>query len=312
MAFWQKQASKHGWTAVEFGSERIAVAEVARRGDGPPQVRVCDSFAREGGELDALKRLKQVRRFAHARCTTLLWHGQYQLLQIDAPDNARDLPHEELREAMRWRIKEMVDYPIENAGVDVIDIPAPGSRKPQIWVAVASHDVLVPRVHLFQDAKLSLAAIDIPEMAQRNLATLFEERNRGLALAAFDDKGGRLTISYQGELFMTRHIDVGAPELTGPQAESLHERVLLDIQRSLDNFDRNYSAIPLTRLMIGPLPGGEAFVNYLGMNLSLPVAMVDLGDVLDLGAVPRLADTAAQADAWLALGAALRDGPGAE
>ncbi|MDX9741158.1 MAG: agglutinin biogenesis protein MshI [Gammaproteobacteria bacterium] len=311
MAFWQKQASEDSWTAVMFGSDRIVIAEIAQRGDGLPQVRTCDSFVREGGELDALKRLKHARHLAHARCTTLLWHGQYQLLQIDAPDNARDLPHEELREAMRWRIKEMVDYPIENAGVDVIDIPAPGSRNPQMWVVVASHDVLVPRVHLFQDAKLSLAAIDIPEMAQRNLATLFEEPNRGLALAAFDDKGGRLTISYKGELFMTRHIDVGAPELTGPQAESLHERVLLDIQRSLDNFDRNYSAIPLTRLMIGPLPGGEAFVNYLGMNLSLPVAMVNLADVLDIGAVPQLADIAVQADAWLALGAALRDRPGA-
>ncbi len=312
MAFWQKQTSDDSWTAVVFGSDRLVVAEIARRRDGPPQVRACERFAREGGELDALKRLKQARRLTSARCTTLLWHGQYQLLQIDAPDNARDLPHEELREAMRWRIKEMVDYPIENAGVDVIDIPAPGSRNPQMWVVVSSHDVLVPRVHLFQDAKLSLAAIDIPEMAQRNLATLFEEPNRGLALAAFDDKGGRLTISYQGELFMTRHIDVGAPELTGPQAESLHERVLLDIQRSLDNFDRNYSAIPLTRLMIGPLPGGEPFVDYLGMNLSLPVAMVDLADVLDIGTVPQLADVAMQADAWLALGAALRDGSGAD
>lgn len=311
MAFWQKQASEDSWTAVMFGSDRIVIAEIAQRGDGPPQVRTCDSFAREGSELDALKRLKNARRLARTRCTTLLWHGQYQLLQIDAPDNARDLPHEELREAMRWRVKEMVDYSIENAGVDVIDIPAPGSRNPQMWVVVASHEVLVPRVHLFQDAKAPLDAIDIPEMAQRNLATLLEEPNRGLALAAFDEKGGRLTISYQGELFMTRHIDVGAPELAGPQAESLHERVLLDIQRSLDNFDRNYSAIPLTRLMIGPLPGGEAFVNYLGMNLSLPVAMVDLAATLDIGAVPQLADVAAQADAWLALGAALRDRPGA-
>jgi MSHA biogenesis protein MshI len=310
MAFGKKQASENGWTAVVFGADRVVVASVVPQRDGPPQVRACDSFARDGSDLDALKRLKSTRHLAHARCTTLLWHGQYQLLQIDAPDNARDLPREELREALRWRIKEMVDYPVENAGVDVIDIPAPGSRNAQMWVVVASHDVLVPRVHLFQDAKVSLEAIDIPELAQRNLASLFEEPNRGLALAAFDEKGGRLTISYQGELFMTRHIDVGARELVGAQAESLHERVLLDIQRSLDNFDRNYSAIPLTRLMIGPLPGGEAFVNYLGMNLSLPVGMVNLADVLDIGAVPQLADSAVQADGWLALGAALRDRPG--
>jgi MSHA biogenesis protein MshI len=307
MTFWQKQASVDGWTAVVFGVDRVAVAEVALRRDARPLVRACDSFAREGNELDALKRLKNAKRLARNRCTTLLWHGQYQLLQIDAPDNAKEIPREELRETLRWRVKEMVDFPVDRAGIDIIDIPVPGGRTPQFWVVAASHDVLVPRVHLFQDAKISLDAIDVPELAQRNLAALFEDPNRGLALVSFDSKGGVLTISYQGELFMTRHIDVSGPELVGPDAGTLHERVLLDIQRSLDNFDRNYSSITLTRLLVGPLPGGEPFVSYLANNLSLPVANANLADVLDIEATPRLAETAAQAESWLALGAALRE-----
>ncbi len=307
MAFWQKQAEADGWTSIVFGVDRIAIADVAYRRDERPLVRACDSFAREGSELDALKRLKNAKRLARNRCTTLLWHGQYQLLQVDAPDGAKDMPREELREVLRWRVKEMVDFPVDRASIDILDIPAPGSRTPQLWVVVASHDILQPRVHLFQDAKTPLAAIDVPELAQRNLAALFEDPNRGLALVSFDNKGGVLTISFQGELFMTRHIDVSGPELVGPQAETLHERVLLDIQRSLDNFDRNYSSVPLTRLLVGPLPGGEAFVEYLRTNLSLPVASANLADVLDIEATPRLAETAAQAESWLALGAALRE-----
>ncbi|MCX8018228.1 MAG: hypothetical protein N2690_10060, partial [Rhodocyclaceae bacterium] len=163
------------------------------------------------------------------------------------------------------------------------------------------------RIWAFQDAKVPLAAIDIPELAQRNLAALFEEANRGLALVSFDAEGGLLTISFQGELSVTRHIDVGASELVGAQTESLHERVLLDIQRTLDNFDRNYSAIPLNRLKIGPLPGGEAFLAYLAANLSLPVARAELAEVLEIDAVPQLSDATQQAQAWLALGAALRE-----
>lgn len=311
MAFWQKQAGDgDGWTAVVFGTDRIAVAAVERRAGARPRVRACDSFAREGSELDALKRLKNAKRLARTRCATLLWHGQYQLLQVDAPDNAGDLPREELREALRWRVKEMLSFPVDQAGIDVLDIPSAGHRASQLWVVAASHDVLRPRVHLFQDAKARLDAIDIPELAQRNLSALFEEPNRGLALVAFDNRetgGGRLTISYQGELFMTRHIDVSGPELSAPHAEAMHERVLLDIQRSLDNFDRNFSAIPLTRLLVGPLPGGDAFVEYLSANLSLPVARANLADVLDIEATPGLAETAAQAEGWLALGAALRE-----
>ncbi|MDP1652917.1 MAG: hypothetical protein Q8L56_09370 [Rhodocyclaceae bacterium] len=307
MAYWGKTASGDAWTSVIFGTDRVTVAEIVRQDGAKPQVRACDGFAREGSDLDALKRLKKSGRLTQTRCTTLLQEGQYQLLQIDAPGNAQDMPREELRESLRWRVKEMVDFPVERAGIDLLDIPAMGNRTPQLWVVVASHDVLQPRIRQFQDAKVTLEAIDIPELAQRNLAGLFEEPNRGLALVAFDDQGGRLTVTYQGELHMTRHLDAGRAELTGAAAQAQHERVLLDIQRSLDNFDRNFSTINLNRLLVGPLPNGEAFIDYLRGNLSLPVATANLADALDFAATPQLADAAAQADAWLAIGAALRE-----
>jgi len=308
MAFWGKKASESGWTAVVLGADRISVACVTRCTDAQPRVRSCDSFAREGSDLDSLKRLTNDQRLARNHCTTLLAQGQYQFLQVDTPDNLpRDAPPAEVRETLRWRIKEMVDFPIDQAGIDILPIPPQSGRTPQLWVVAASHGVLQPRVHLFQDAKVPLEAIDVPELAQRNLAGLFEETNRGLALASFSDTEGQLTITYQGELFMTRHLDVSAQELVRPEAGGLHERVLLDIQRSLDNFDRNFSSIPLTHLLVGPLPGGEIFVDYLRNNLSLPVASANLADVLDIAAVPGLQEVAAQAVAWLALGAALRE-----
>lgn len=307
MAFGENKASGDAWTAVVFGADRVTIAEVARQSEGRPRLRSCESFAREGGASDILKRLKNAGRLARNRRTTLLDEGQYQLLQVDLPANAADLPRAELRESLRWRIKEMVDFAVERAGIDLLDIPAAGNRTPQLWVAVASHDVLQPCIRQFQDAKVGLAAIDIPELALRNLAGLFEEANRGLALLSCNRHGGRLTVTYRGELYMTRHIEVGCAELTGADAGTLYERVLLDIQRSLDNFDRNYSAISLSRLLVGPLPAGEAFIDYLRANLSLPVASANLAEVMDLAQAPELASPAAQAEAWLALGAALRD-----
>ncbi len=307
MAFGENKASGDAWTAVVFGADRVTVAEIARQSAGRPLVRSCESFAREGSVLDILKRLKNARRLARNRCTTLLDEGQYQLLQVDLPGNAADLPRDELRESLRWRVKEMVDFAVERAGIDLLEIPAAGNRSPQLWVVVASHDVLQPRIREFQDARVGLAAIDIPELAQRNLAGLFEEAHRGLALLSCDRRGGRLTVTYGGELYMTRYIEVGVAELAEADAGRLYERVLLDIQRSLDNFDRNYSAISLSRLLVGPLPGGEAFVAYLRANLSLPVASANLADVMDLAQAPELAKPAVQADAWLALGAALRE-----
>jgi len=290
---------------VIFSPGRIDIASVLRRADAKPLVSEWDSFAVDGEELGALKRLRSRLR---GRCTTLLHHGQYQMLQVEAPQ----VPVEERKQAVRWRVKEMVDFPIDQAGVDLIDIPSSegGGRAPQAFAVVANHAALVPRIHLFQDAKVNLKAVDIPELAQRNVAALFEEENRGLALLTFDDDGGRLTFTYQGELYATRHIDVGRKEIADAKGESgggVYERVLLDVQRSLDNFDRNFSFITLTRLLVAPIPGAAAFVEYLKGNLYQPVELLDMTKALDLSAIPALADAERQAEALLAIGAALRD-----
>ena len=303
----RRSLQSDNWTSVIFSPGRIDIAAVRRRTGERPAVSAWESFAVAGTELDALKRL---RSRLHGRCTTLLRHGQYQMLQVEAPQ----VPPDERRQAIRWRVKEMVDFPIEQAGVDVLDIPAAqggggGGRKPQVFAVVAGHGELAPRIHLFQDAKVDLEAIDIPELAQRNVAALFEEENRGLALLAFDDYGGRLTFTYGGELYATRHIEIGRKELAGANDApgGVYERVLLDVQRSLDNFDRNYSFITLKRLLVAPVPGAEAFVAYLKGNLYQPVELLDLAKGMDIGPVPGLAAPERQAEALLAIGAALRD-----
>jgi MSHA biogenesis protein MshI len=299
-----KAAAGDSWTSVLFSPERVDIAEVSRPVGARPAVRGWESFAVAHLNAAALKRLRGKIR---GRCTTLLNHGQYQMLQTDAPV----VPSEEMANALRWRVKDMVDFPVDQAGIEVLPIPSeatPG-RLPQVYVVAASHRVLTPTVRLFQDAGIPLEAIDIPELAQRNVAALFEPEHRGLAMLAFDQLGGRLTFTYEGELYVTRHIEATATELarTGDDAAgSLYERVLLDVQRSLDNFDRNYNAITLSKLLVAPIPGAAGFVDYLKGNLYQPVETLDLAAGLDLGQVPALAEPGRQAEALLAIGAALR------
>lgn len=308
MALGKIKSSNTRWTAVCFDAGRVTIAEI-ERGGAKPVVRACEGYALAGGVAETLKRLRKVHRLSLQRCVTLLTPGQYQLLQTELPGNASSMSREELREALRWRVKEMVDFPIERASVDLLEIPSIGNRPPLAWVVAASHDVLQPIIWQFQEAKIELAAIDIPETAQRNLAGLFEEANRALALLSFERQSSTLVITFRGELYLTRHIDIGAAGLPPSPSDALLERSLLDIQRTLDGFDRNFGGIDVARLIVGPLPEAEAlpFLDYLRGNLSLPVVRANLAEVMDLANTPHLNDPQAQADAWLALGAALRD-----
>lgn len=302
--FRAKAAAGDGWTSVRLPPGRIDIAEVSTSVAGArPAVLGWDSFAVD--RLDAMA-LKRLRGKIRGRCTLLLNHGQYQILQTEAPA----VPREEMADALRWRVKDMVDFPVEQAGIDVLPIPADGApgRAAQIYVVAASHAVLTPTVRLFQDAGIGLDAIDIPELAQRNVAALFESERRGLAMLAFDEQGGRLTFTYGGELYVTRHIEVTATELAraADATGGLYERALLDVQRSMDNFDRNYNAITLSKLLVAPVPGAAGFIDYLKANLYQPVEALDLTAGLDMSKVPAVAAPARQAQALLAIGAALR------
>jgi MSHA biogenesis protein MshI len=299
--FGLKTLAGSDWTSLVFGDRTVQLAHLRRSQGGRPELLGWETYARDGSDLEIVKRLRAGRRLG-GRCTLVLQHGQYQLLQVEAPAVAAG----ELRDAVRWKVKDMVDFPVEDAGIECLP-PVTGTRAGQIYVVAASRGILQSWVRAFQEAKAPLMAIDVADLAQRNIAALFEEKNRGLALLAFDEGGGRLTFNYQGELYFSRRIEVAPAEMAAADSAAIFERVLLDVQRTLDNVDRSYSAITIARLLVSPPPGAAKFVDYLRENLYQPVEAIDLAKQIDLSRVPALANPTAQGQALLAIGAALRE-----
>jgi len=128
-------------------------------------------------------------------------------------------------------------------------------------------------------------------------------------MLSFSDEGGLLTFSAQGELYLSRRIEISLDQLVSALPEmrdQLFERIALELQRSLDHFDRQFSNIPLARLLLAPLPEELGLAAYLAGNLSAPVESANLGDVLDFHEVPELREQAEQTLRWQTLGAALR------
>lgn len=293
--------------AVVPRKQRVDFAHVVR-GSARPELRLLDSAPCNGGEGQALQQARRTHHLQRHRCTTWIEPGAYQAVQVAAPK----VDAAELRAALRWSIKDSLDFPVEQAIVDVLPIPAdgmPAGRDPLALAVAAKRDRLQDRVRAFQSAHVSLSAIDTLEAAQRNIATLFETPGRGIALLGLHDQGGLLTFSRGGELYGLRQIDVNLAALADPeQRAAVFERVGLELQRSLDGFDRQFSQVPLSRLLIAGHPASESFSNFLKDNLYLPVDVADLATVLDLGPGARSMEDVTQQHAWyVPIGLALRD-----
>ena len=307
MRFFRKAKKREGWLALCLQGDGIAAVSMQTAPDIRPQVRQAVFYpGKPGPEL-----LEKLGRELHAHayhCSTVLSAGEYQILLVDAPNVAAD----ELRTAVRWRLKDMLDFHIDDATIDVLDLPVDGGaavRAQHSMFAIAARNSLIEaRQKLFAAARVELAVIDIPEMAQRNIAAMLEPQGRGLAMLSFGEDGGLLTVSYKGELYLTRRIDIALEQLLDPDHERKHasfDRVTLELQRSLDNFERQYSFVNVARLVLAPsaIAGLE---EYLSSNLYMPVDSLDLTTLFDFGRTPDLADKTLQQRFLVPLGAALR------
>ncbi len=295
-----------GWIAVAISNKGVHVAQTRYVG-ARPQVTKCAFYPLAEVTAAALEKIRKDAQLDASRCTTLLSPNEYQLLMVDAPN----VPVDELKTAMRWKIKDSLNYHVDDATIDVLQIPTNkygGDRPQSLYAVAASNETIRKRVALFEKARIELNVIDIPELAQRNIAALFETEARGLALLSFGDEGGLLTITCDGELFLARRIDIALGQLQDAD-ENLRQqyldRVELELQRSLDYFDRQFHHIPVSRMLVSA-PESLGLERVLADNLGLPIEHLDLAQGMDIIAVPELADSEYACHALPALGAALR------
>jgi MSHA biogenesis protein MshI len=283
MVWFSKKKARPGWMAISTDTDAIRLAHVHRPALGKPRVDrwgIVKRDEKDGAELQQAAKQYELGRY---RCATLLRPAEYQLLMVDAPS----VPREELKAALRWRVKDLLEYHIDDATMDVLDIPvdkeAPG--KSHYMYAVAAKNAIVQgQIAQFERADIALQVIDIPETAQRNIAELYETANRGVGMLTFDHAGGLFTLSFEGELYLARRLDVTWPQLVAAREDqrlSYFERIGVELQRALDHFERQYRDITLSELLLGPMPEDIGLLAFLRSQLYLPPRQIDLADALE-------------------------------
>jgi len=291
---------------VEAG--QVHALRVARgRGVRP---RVVFSRSQPVGDdlVATLSGLRASLALQKLQCTTVMAQGLSRLLAVEAPKVAP----EELREAVRWRLNELLEYSPEAAVVDTLPmtIDLEGHvHATTLHVVAAERTQVAALAAPFFQAGIPLASIDVVEMAMRNVAALFAEAEAGVAFTWFREGGSGIVFIAHGELCMVRQFDTGAGDAASALATGdlrTLERIELGLQRAIDHFERNFSGVPINQLLLAPFPGAPQLAAHLSAHVSLPVRAVDLSGVLDIAAAPDLADPARANQMLLSLGAALR------
>ncbi len=292
-----RRTTEQGLTAYLRLPGRIVFARVDRRVPIPKLLAAGVVPVRDDNWSAALGALA-----ASGPVSLVLGPADYKLRLLDAPN----VPADELKFAVRWQIQDMLDFHADDATVDVLEVPHPEhlNHARQIFAVAAKDSLLVDETMLASRARLTLSVIDIMETAQRNLAVRLEVPGRALAVFSFIETGSLLTLTLDGELCTARTLGVGLTQMENEGPDGVLERLTLEVQRTLDHFDRQFGGIPVDRLLLAPMPAIDRLRDGLAGNLALPVEVMDLAKVLDVSALPDM--NALPPVCFHAIGAALR------
>ncbi|XOV89044.1 MAG: biogenesis protein MshI [Pseudomonadota bacterium] len=239
----------------------------------------------------AFRRWIQAAGLDNCPCHAVLSPETITLLQVDRPA----VPAAELGEAIRWSIKDSLDYPPGDAVIDCFDVPedALRGRSPLVNVVAVNRRDIIHVVERVKSAGLSLQSIDIPELCLRNLAAEQQEADKAIAMLVIEGERGTMMIFRNGLLYLSRHITCDGGLSKGGVEPSSLAQVCLEIQRSLDYFESQLGQIPPRIILVHAGAATGSLVKAIDANLAL--------------ATRRLGDDLTDAGLLRARGASLRE-----
>ena len=239
MGLWRSKRRAKGLVGVELNPDGIAIA--VRRGTSEDIELVDfrpydDGHAANGERLTrALRPLVARHKLSNYDCNLVLGNGDYSIHLTEAPD----VTPEELAEATRWRIAELITYPVEDVVVEVLALPENLKQfeSPMVYAVVAQNSHMQRLAEAVNESRLTLKRIDIRELALRNLGLFLDPETTGFAVVHVDPDKAHVYIFRDGDLCLAHQCAFEA--LTGPEdLAGQWDALMREVQRSLEYFER--------------------------------------------------------------------------
>ncbi len=278
MFAWLKRANTRRDTAVGLvkHAEGWAIAKVSLQGQQSWQLEAYRWLASSGSVNDDRKSLQLMVKSMGLKgraCHYVLSDEDYQLSLMDSPG----LEGEELVQAMGWQVKDLLPYPVQDAVIDVFDVPQSTAKggKPMVNVVATPKQQVLGIAKEVAYVGLDLQSVDISELALGCVMRMSGAHPRGEALAILHPGQGELLMFAQGQLAMSRKFDLAyQAEVDEPLPT---EQLLLELQRTLDYYERQLGQLPPAKIRLAAKHLHESKLDdSFKQALNTPIELLEL------------------------------------
>lgn len=213
-------------------ADRLAWVELPPGEGGRVLAAGSETVTAPDTALSLFHSLAAQRRWKGACLQLVLPSRDYQLVLVEPPN----VPPEEWRDALRFRVSDLVSMPMSDAALDVFALPddAYRGRQKMAYVAVCQQRVVDAWATAATEAKLALAGVTIPEIALLRLKARLAPGPDSTALVHIADDDTRVMLCQDDQLYLVRQTPFGTAALGQPEQR---EALVLEVQRSMDYYD---------------------------------------------------------------------------
>lgn len=210
----------------------------------------------------------------YGTCSICLPASQYQIVQVDKPN----VPDEELSQALKWQVKDLVPFAPEDMVIDYFYGPGNAMSSPKLNVVCANATLIKPLLAKLQSKKLYLKEITVEEFAFAQLLGYSDDGQ--LLVCQQPNQDVSILIVKQGKVFFYRRLR-GLAQIGMRTEDELSFGVIdslsLEIQRSTDFFERQLKQAPIKSIKVMLPIKHEAFLaRKLAENTTAPVELLSM------------------------------------
>ncbi len=261
-----------GRVGLAVGPDGLAIAMVNDQG----AVEYCQFHDPQGDSSQLLAEMVDEKGWESLPCSVVLHPVYYQLLLTEKPPVEGD----EMQSAVRWKVKEFLDFPVEEAAVAHFLLPedAYRGRQKMLYAAALRKTTLQSLIGPIEASGLKVDCIEIAELAMHNLISRLPQEGGGIAVVQLHEGEGYINLVEDGAIYLTRRLDIGLDKFNaGVDNTRFFDSLFLEIQRSLDYYESQLGKGIITRLFYSPgLPNTAPIGDFLSQQLGLNVAPLEL------------------------------------
>ena len=281
-----KAKSDNASTAgIAISSEGIALAIIGHNKLGPiiqhAQFYPCTSSEHNS----RLTELASQFHLSDISCNLVLSPSEYQLSQVDAPE----VPKQELQAALYWQVKDLIDFHIDDAVIDHIELPNnSASGKKQLLIVASRQSTIQSHVDLLQSSNCNLATIDVAVQATRNIISHIPSENNSVGVLNLWDDLSKISVVLDHDIYINRSSSIGGHSLSFVTEEDINSQSILDslaleLQRTFDYYESRSRQAPVTQLFI--LNNGIPVNNLntlIQQRLGIECLTINVADVITI------------------------------